>query len=362
MQYTNLNRNFLVLTVLLLFVGFVIFLSASLGLLAQLDTSFSFIILKQILGGGGIGITALLLARTLDYKIFEKYSLYIFFGAILLNLLVFIPDLGFQHGGATRWIELGPVTLQPSDFLRLGAVIFFAAWLAGVKNRVKTFEYGFLPLCVLIVVTEGLLLLQRDTDVVIILTLLAMFFIAGGKIKHFALIGLILILGLVFLLYTRPYVLDRFTSFINPTADLQGSGYQLNQSLIAIGSGGLFGRGLGQSIQKFEYLPEPLGDSIFAVQAEELGFVGSTSIVLLFVFWTLAGLKIAAQAKDMFGVLLVSGIVLTITLQAFINMGSMLGLMPITGVPLPFISQGGTSLILTLFACGIILSVLKKPV
>lgn len=354
------SKPFLFSTLLLLVAGFVIFLSASLGLFTRPDTPYSFIVLKQILGGGGLGIIAFILAWKLDYKKLKNYSLYIFIGTIILNLLIFVPHLGFTHGGATRWISFGPFTFQPSDFLRIGAVIFFAAWLSSVKDKVGTLKYGLLPLGIMIVLTQGTLLIQHDTDIVTLVTIMSMFFVAGGKIRHILITCAILGLGLVVLAYARPYVMDRFTSFLHPSDNPQGSGYQLNQSLIAIGSGGFWGKGFGQGIQKFGYLPEPIGDSVFAVEAEEFGFVGSIILVFLFVFWTTAGFKISLKAKDSFGGLLGVGLVLAITSQAFINMGSMLGIMPLTGVPLPFISQGGTSLILTLFACGIIMSISRK--
>ena len=209
------------------------------------------------------------------------------------------------------------------------------------------------------------LLLQPDTDTYLIMATssVAMFVSAGGRIRDVALIVIIGIALFVLLAFTRPYIMDRVQTFLDPGLDPQGAGYQIKQSLIAIGSGGALGRGFGQSIQKFEYLPEPIGDSIFAVYAEEFGFLGSVFLILLFAGFIMRGLRIASHAPDLFGMLLVVGIMSLLTLQVLLNMSAMLGLVPLSGLPLPFVSHGGTALFVTLAAVGIILNVSKyqKP-
>lgn len=205
------------------------------------------------------------------------------------------------------------------------------------------------------------MLLQPDTDTFMVMgaAAVAMFITAGGKLRDVGLMVLTGILLLAVLAFTRPYIMERFTSFLDPESDPLGSGYQIKQSLIAIGSGGAFGRGFGQSIQKFEYLPEPIGDSIFAVYSEEFGFFGSMILVLLFAFFTFRGYRIATHAPDLFGMLLVVGFVTLIVAQAYLNIAAMLALAPISGLPLPFISHGGTALLTMLAAIGIVLNVSK---
>lgn len=280
-----------------------------------------------------------------------------------MTVLVFVPGIGFSSGGATRWLSFGPLpSFQPVELLKLGFVIYFAAWISGVRQKIKSFQFGLLPLVMIIGVISVILLAQPDTGslLIIIVAGLAMFITAGGRWRDVLVVGLIGIVLLAGLVYTRPYILDRLKTFVNPGADLQGSSYQLNQSLIAIGSGQLFGRGFGQSVQKFNYLPEPIGDSIFAVAAEEWGFVGSTVLIFLFLAFALRGLKIAAGAKDMFGGLLATGIVILITVQSLVNIASMLGVFPLTGMPLLFVSHGGTALFFAMAEAGIILNISKS--
>jgi cell division protein FtsW len=225
---------------------------------------------------------------------------------------------------------------------------------------VKTFKRGFLPLIVLFMLS-AVLLLQPDTDnfMLIVIAGIAIFLAAGGKWKYILILILIGAIGATFLVATRPYLRQRLDTFLNPGTNSLGSSYQIQQSLIAIGSGGVFGRGFGQSVQKFNFLPEPVGDSIFAVAAEEFGFVGSVILIALFIFFATRGLKIASNVPDPFGRLVVVGIVIMIVSQAFINIGAMLGVIPLSGITLPFVSHGGTSLFITLLEVGIILSVSK---
>lgn len=358
---SRVDKPFLFATIILMVAGFFIFSSASLGLLARTNENYSSIAFSQTVLGLFLGTLAMILLSRLDFKIWKKYAFYIFMGALILNILVLIPGVGVEHGGAQRWFNFGGVSFQPAELLKLAFIIYFAAWAAGMKDKMKTFKHGFLPLMVLLAVCGGLLLAQPDTDnfMMIVFAGIAIFLAAGGRWKYVLLLMLIGAVGLAGLAYTRPYVKDRLATYINPAANAQGSSYQIRQSLIAIGSGGLAGRGFGQSVQKFNFLPEPVGDSIFAVAAEEFGFVGSVTLIALYVFFAVRGLKIATRVPDLFGRLAVVGIVIIVVCQAFVNIGAMLGVVPLSGITLPFVSHGGTSLFITLAEVGIILSISK---
>jgi len=357
----KVDKPFLVITVILVVAGFFIFSSASLGLLAKQSSNYSSVAFSQTVLGLCLGTIALVIASRLDYKIWKKSAFYLIIIAVILNLLVLVPQIGFEHGGARRWLHLGSLSFQPSEILKFAFIVYFAAWAAGVKEKMKTFKWGFLPLLLLLGLCGGLLLLQPDTDtfMVIGVTGMAMFIAAGGRWRQVLVIVLAGLAGIAFLAFTRPYVMQRLQTFLNPTTDALGASYQIQQSLIAIGSGGLFGTGFGQSVQKFTYLPEPVGDSIFAVAAEEFGFVGSVVLIAIFVLFAVRGLKIAGNVPDPFGRLVVTGIVIMIISQAFVNIGAMLGVLPLSGITLPFVSHGGTSLFISLFEIGVILSISK---
>lgn len=343
----------------LVFIGFLIFSSASLGLLARSGASFSSVALGQIVLGiiGGIG--GLLLATRIPYRTYKTYALHIFIGSIFVTLLAFIPGLGFSYGGATRWIDLGFTTVQPAEFLKLGFVIYLAYWLSNNRMKLHTIRYGLLPFLALSGIVGGILLLQPDTGTLLVMLAAGtgMFIAAGARVKDIGILLLVALLLFTVLVFFRPYLMDRVLTFINPSQDPLGSSYQIRQSLIAIGSGHIWGRGFGQSVQKFEYLPEPIGDSIFAVYGEEFGFLGAIFLIGIFLMVALRALKIAGNAPDQFGGLLVVGIVILIISQSFLNMGSLIGIFPLTGVPLLFVSHGGTALLLALVEIGIILNV-----
>lgn len=355
------DRPLLFITILLIGVGFMIFSSASLSLLARESSNYSSVAFSQTVLGLLLGTVAMVGASRLNFKIWRKYAFFILLGALILNLLLLIPGFGLTHGGATRWLDLGPVSFQPAEFLKIGFIIYLSAWLASVKDGVKTFRYGLLPFFIALGLSAVVLMLQRDTGslMIIIFSGTAVLFAAGARWKHVLIILLIAVLGLFALMEVRPYVKQRLMTFINPAADATGAGWQVQQSLIAIGSGGVFGAGFGQSVQKFTYLPEPTSDSIFAVVGEEFGFVGSVFIVFLFAIFALRGIKVASDSKDIFGRLLIVGIVIMIVSQAFVNIGAMLGVVPLSGITLPFVSHGGTSLFFTLFSVGIVLSASK---
>ena len=359
MREKKTDRFFLTIFLLLTFIGLAMFISASLGIVARSEGTFYSVLFSQLVLGFGLGFLGMYFALKINYKFWRNYSFYIFLGSILLTAAVFIPSLGWSHLGAERWIQLGPLRFQPVEILKFGFVIYFAAWLSWAKNRVQDFKFGILPLGLLLAIIAVILFHQPDTKsfILIAVTGICMLFISGVSMKWITLLGMGSVIVLGTLVYSTPYLQERVKTFIDPSLDPQGSSYQIQQSLIAIGSGGIFGRGYGQSIQKFSYLPEPQGDSIFAVVGEELGFVGSTAIVILYLLFVLRGLRIANNSPDLFSRLLVSGIVILIVAQSFMNIASVTGVFPLTGVPLVFMSHGGTSLMVYLVAMGIVLQI-----
>ncbi|MBI2120148.1 MAG: cell division protein FtsW [Parcubacteria group bacterium] len=365
MKPKPLDKIFLAIVLLLSLGGFFLFTSASLGLLARdSGANFSSVFFNQVFFGLFGGFCALSLLSHLHYKHIRRLSFYFFCGALFLSILVFVPGIGMEHGGARRWIDLGFVSFQPSEFLKLGFVLYFAAWLAFVKDKIQSFRYGTLPLLLLLGIAAALLLLEPDTGTfgIVAIAGAGMFFLAGGRIMHLLLLAVLAVLAFGGLVHVKPYVKERVLTFIDPSRDPYGAGYQLNQSLIAVGSGGVFGRGFGQSIQKFNFLPEPTNDAVYAVASEEFGFAGSTSIILVFLLFVARGFHIASRAPDTFSRLVVTGIVLLIIAQSFVNIASMLGLFPLTGVPLLFVSHGGTALLFVLAEVGIILNISRWQV
>lgn len=357
----GVDRQFLIIVSILTVVGFIIFYSASLGVLAKSDALFSSVIFSQSTLGLLLGFIAMVLVMRLDYKIWRKWAFALLVLGVLSTLLVF-TKLGLAHGGARRWIIIAGQSFQPSELLKLAFVIYFSAWAARAKGKIKNFKEGFLPLCGLLVIIGALLLKQPDTDTyaMIVFAGLAIYIAAGGRWKFVFISIVVGVLALGALAFERPYLMQRLNTFWNPQSDALGASYQAQQSLIAIGSGGFFGRGFGQSVQKFNYLPEPMGDSIFAVLSEEWGFLGAIVIIGLFVFFAIRGLKLASLTPDTFGRLLIVGLVIMIIAQAFVNIGAMLGVLPLSGITLPFVSHGGTSLFFTLLEAGIILSVSRS--
>ncbi len=353
------DRSLLITIIVLVTFGLVIFFSASLGLLARSGAKFGSIVSGQIGMGLILGSIGCYFVSKVNYKYWGKYAFWILLFAILLTAAVFLPVIGFEHGGARRWISIGSFTFQPAEFLKFAYILYLSAWIATVKNNVNTLRYGLIPFFIISGISGGILLLQPDTDTTVIMVLsgIAIYFVSGAKIRHLAIFLLTSLIFLLVLVMSRPYLMQRITTFINPEQNSQSSGYQIQQSLIAIGSGGLNGRGFGQSIQKFNYLPEPIGDSIFAVASEEFGFLGASALVILFVFFAIRAMMVSFKIKDTFGGLLMLGIAIMITAQSFLNMASMLGIFPLSGLPLIFVSHGGTALFFSLCACGVILNI-----
>jgi cell division protein FtsW len=292
-------------------------------------------------------------------KYIRTYTLPFAIISVLLTALVLVPGIGVKIGGAARWIDLGFISFQPAEILKYAIVIYYAAWLAYAEKKDRTIWNTLLPLGVLLGVVGGILLAQPDTDtfMIIAITCIMMYFLSGAQWKHIIILFSIgLLLGGI-LIMTRPYILSRLTTFMNPNHDPLGSSYQVQQSLIAVGSGGLTGRGFGQSVQKFKYLPEPLSDSIYAVMAEEFGFMGTVGLILVYLFFGLRGYVIAMRTHDTFYRFVVIGIVSLILFQSLLNIASTIALFPLSGLPLVFVSHGGTALFFALVSIGVVLNI-----
>ncbi len=341
---------------LLIVVGLFVFFSASLQALGQ--SLFNRLMITQLVYSLVIGGSLLYGFSHYSYKNLAQWALPGVIIASVLSLLVFVPGIGMAHGGGQRWLNLGFTNLQPSEFLKFAIIIFLSAWFAKSKRKMNDWKYGLLVLSLVAGLAGVILFLQKDigTLSVIIGSAFALFAVSNAPLKH---IGVAVLLGmLVFAsaIILLPHVRARIMTFTD-YKDPQGAGWQVRQSLIAIGSGGLGGRGYLQSVQRFSYLPEAHGDSIFAVAAEELGFIGAVFIVILYISLALRSLKVAMRAPDDFSMFLTVGFLSMILIQSSLNIGSVLGVIPFTGVPLVFMSQGGTALVVAMSAVGVILNV-----
>lgn len=351
---------FLVLAIVVF--GLVILSSASVVLSQETFKESYYFLKHQLFYGIPLGLLLFFICQKIYYKRWQKVAFFLLLLSIFLLILVFVPKVGYGYGQAKRWIALGPFSLQPFELAKLTFIIYLAALLSkkGESNR-QVIKESLIPFLVTIGIISLLVLLQPNFSALIILIIIAfvIYFLAGMKISYLLAISSLALLGIFALIKAVPYRVNRLTVFLHPEIDPQGIGYQINQALLAIGSGGLFGLGLGHSIQKWKYLPEPISDSIFAIVAEELGLIGAGLLVVSFILLAWRGLKIAKNAPDRFGYLLAGGITGWLFLQAFINMAAISGLIPLTGMPLPFISYGGSAMIISLVGMGILINISK---
>lgn len=356
------DKILVALTLLIASVGILVFFSASLALLPKGAGAFSGALVSQVVLGLGGGLLTLWAIAQLPLGLLKRYAPHVFVLSLVLTAAVFIPGLGLTANGATRWLDLGVTTFQPSELLKIGYVLIVALILSRGRDLGADYRKGVIPVALITALVALVLLLQPDTDTFIVIALggAAMLYSAGLSYRDMALGAVAALFALGLLLYMRPYLMDRVETFLNPSQDMQGASYQINQSLIAVGSGGLWGRGYGQSIQKFGYLPEASSDSVFAVYAEEFGFWGSVMLIVLYLSFVLRGFWVAARAQDLFGGLLVVGIMTTLGVQVFMNIMAMIGLIPVGGLPLPFVSHGGSALLVTLAMAGVVLLVSKS--
>lgn len=341
----------------LLAIGIVMVYSAG-SVLAFHDYGDSFYFVKRQLLFATLGLVAMFFMMNLDYRIVRKYAKIILIICFGMLILVLIPGVGVVRGGARSWIGISSFGIQPSEFMKLGMILFLSYWLGKEDYRITSFTKGLLPPLALMGAAFGLIMLQPDlgTGTVMMGASLLIVFTAGAKIKHLAGLASIGVLGFIGLILAAPYRLQRITAFLDPWSDPLGAGYQIIQSLYAIGPGGLAGLGLGMSRQKYSYVPEPQTDFIFSILAEELGFIGGLLVLLLFLILVWRGMRVAMTIDDTFGSLLAVGIVGMVAVQVVINIGVVIGLMPVTGITLPLISYGGSSLTLMLTAFGILLN------
>lgn len=358
----SVDMIFFWITLILMVIGLFMFLSAAFSAIGNTEKFHGVLFNQLVLGYVGGGILGLILYFTpLEY--IKKYAPWMYALGVILLVLVFIPHVGIAHGGAKRWISVLGFSFQPVEFVKYATVIYVAAWLSVIKQKIKNIPQGLLPFALITGVVGVLLLIQPDTDSFLMMfaACFVMYFIAGAKWRD---MGIMVLVGLVAgggLLFTRPYLLSRVQVFLDPSRDPLGTSYQVQQQLIALGSGRATGRGFGQSVQKFKYLPEPMSDSIFSVIGEELGFLGATIIVVLYLLFFLRGMMIALRLKDSFSKYLVVGIVSTITFQVLLNIASNVALFPLSGLPLIFMSQGGTALAFSLGALGLVLNASRQP-
>jgi cell division protein FtsW len=360
--FSRPNYTLLLIIFVLIVVGLVVISSASSVISLENYNDSTYLLKKQIFSVI-IGLGAMWAAYRVEARIWKKFSVYLLAISIFLLLLVFVPGIGVSHGGASRWLNLGPLSsLQPSEFLKFSLIIYLASLFENKGQDIRSLSKGVLPFVAIIVVLGAILMKQPDLGTFLIVAGIAvvMFFVSGSRLKHFLGMAAIGIAGIVAVIRFEPYRMERFLVFLDPEAHSGGMGYQINQALMAIGTGGIWGLGFGQSRQKFQFLPEPATDSIFAIVAEEKGLIGAFAIVLIFIIFGYFGYKTAKNANDSFSRLLAVGITSWIIIQAFLNIFAILSLVPLTGVPLPFISYGGSSIIFMLAACGILLNISKN--
>ena len=348
----------LIVTLTLLAVGLTMVYSAS-AIWAEYKFDDSFFFAKRQMLFAAVGIVAMFFLMNIDYWTWKTWAKVIIILCFVLLILVLIPGVGNVRNGSRSWIGVGAFSIQPSEFMKLAMIAFLAKFLSERQKLITSFRKGLAPALGIVFLAFGLIMLQPDlgTGTVMVGTSIVMIFIAGARIRHFVILGMIGLLGFAVLVLSAPYRIKRITSFLDPWEDPLGSGFQIIQSLYAIGPGGLFGLGLGQSRQKFFYLPEPQTDFIFAILSEELGFIGGSFVILLFALLLWRGIRVALGAPDLFGSFLAVGIVAMIAIQVMINIGVVIGLMPVTGITLPFLSYGGSSLTLMLIAIGVLLNI-----
>ncbi|RJQ34857.1 putative lipid II flippase FtsW [Candidatus Parcubacteria bacterium] len=354
----NPDKVLLVSVGLLLFLG-LIFLSSASSTLAFDRYSDAYRFLKQQITHGILpGILFFYIAFRINYKVYEKLLwLWLVLSFILLLLVLLV---GGDFGTAKSWIVIGSVSVQPAEMVKLLVILFLSSWFVAKGREIKDLKGTTVPFVIFLALISLLIILQPDfgTLSIIVLTSLALYYVAGAKLSHLLTMFLAGLVGFFVMIKTAPYRMERITAWLDPNVDTMNAGWQIKQSLIAVGSGGWFGIGLGASKQK-SYLPMPANDSIFAVIAEELGFIFTFLFLLLFVTLIYRGFLIARRSPDNFAKLVALGITTWLALQIFVNIGGMIKLMPLTGVPLPFISLGGTNLVVTLIAMGILANISK---
>ncbi len=365
----RMDTAFLIIILVLLAYGVIMVFSASYpAALEKTGNSLHFI--SQHILFVLLGIAAMIFISYIDYHVYQRFAFVIFGIAFLLLILVLIPGIGKELNNARRWIYIGPINFQPSEIMKFGVIVLFAHLISHDQKRMGTFTHGVVPYMICLITIAGLMMLEPHLSGTILIFGIGciMMYIGGTKLRYFLVIGGVAGLGVagVVLLKGVNYIVDRLQFWLNPFADVNDKTWQTVQSLVAIGSGGLFGRGIGASRQKYLWLPEAYNDFIFAVICEELGLIGALLVITLFVLLAVRGFSIASKATDKFGFMLGVGIIVQICLQAFLNIAVVTNFVPNTGISLPFFSYGGTAIMMQLGEMGILLSIsryakIEKP-
>jgi len=355
MSFSNSSKSVIVPVFILVLFGLTMLSSAGIVDSQNRFGSSYYYFVHQLLYGLLPGLLLFWICSKIKYPLWKKLAVPLLLLSLGLLVAVFWPSLGVAARGAVRWLKLGFLSFQPAEVLKLTLIIYFAAWFSGRSERVKSWSYSVVPFLVILGFVGILLVKQPDVGTlsIVVFIAIAMYFLAGAETKHF--VGLMVLLAVIFFLLIQfaPYRLNRLLAFVNPSADPQGIAYHVNQAKLGIARGGIFGVGFGQSQQKINFLPEPVGDSIFAIIVEELGLLGGAFLLGLFLWLSLVLIKISRQTGDRFAQLFLLGLMVWIAGQAFINIAAISGLIPLTGIPLPFISYGGTSLAILLTGLGI---------
>ena len=351
----------LITVILLVTFGLIMIYSAS-SIWAEYKFHDSFHYVKQQALFTVIGFIIMYIVSKIDYNIYFKKANIILGICFLLLILVLIPGIGSIRNGSRSWFGIGPFGVQPSEFIKLALIIFTSKYLVNSNKFLKSYKKGVIPILGIACLAFGLIMLQPDlgTGLVLMVSIIALLFIAGVNMKFFYILGVIGVIGVVILIAIAPYRMDRITSFLDPWSDPLGTGFQIIQSLYAIGPGGVLGTGFLNSRQKHFYLPEPQTDFIFSIICEEFGVVGAIFIAVLFFLLLYFGVKIALKTNDLFAKYLAFGLIFQMIFQALMNLAVVIGLIPVTGVTLPFLSYGGSSLLISLLSIGILLNIAKK--
>ena len=351
---------FIAVLFLVLFGLVMIYSASSIWAEYKFDDSFRYVKSQSLFIA--IGILLMYTVAKIDYTWYYKKTNLILSVCLLLLVLVLIPGIGSVRNGSRSWFGIGSFGIQPSEFVKLALIIFTAKYLSKSNKFVRDWKRGVIPILVILFVIFGLIMLQPDfgTGMIIVVSIIAMLFIAGVDMRFFLGLGALGVVGIVALILVAPYRMDRITSFINPWSDPLGTGFQIIQSLYAIGPGGLLGMGFMNSRQKHFYLPEPQTDFIFSIISEEFGVLGVILVSALFLIILWRGIRIALNTKDAFAKYLAFGMIFQIIIQSIMNLMVVVGLIPVTGVTLPFLSYGGSSLLVSMVSIGIILNISKN--
>ena len=358
----QLDFTFLFTLIILLAIGLIALSSASSYYALTEYGNSSYYLVRQLIFAIA-GVIIMLVVSKIDYKEYKKYGYLFYIIGIALMLMVFIPGIGSSAKGAQRWLNLGLFTFQPSEIMKLGLIIGMATYIIKNPKKMNNWKGYIVPICMTAIVCILMYFQSHLSGAIVMLAICLIIIVAGGfkvKFRTLMIVGLVAIAILTAFLFSEEYRLERVKSFLDPESDIQGGNWQPTQSLYAIGSGGIFGRGIGQSRQKYLWLPEAQNDFVFAVYAEEFGFIGATIVVGLFAFLIIRGITIALKSKDLYGMLIASAIIGMFAFQMIINIAVVTKLIPTTGMPLPFFSYGGTSLVINLAAMGIVLNISRQ--